>query len=243
MPHVKTHYVLRPSALFALLVLGILSLTALTIAVGTDSYTYGQYVMTYLPGTVDTVTGMPANEAGLTPGRNTPYTVSSTIPQREGFEFIDWTLAWGTMEKPITLTGYTVKYLDADTLEPVAPEKTVYGLEVGTTVSESAVGVDGYTALAPTSAELELAESGNEIIFYYEKQPLLTSYKIRYLDIDGFVDIAEPKTVTGVPVGEGITEYALVIPGYTPLFPSVSFEVQEGENEQFIFYFSGDPTG
>ena len=101
MPPIKTHSAFRPAAFFTLLVLGILSLTALTVAVGTDSYTYGQYVMTYLPGTTGTVTNMPGNETGLTPGVNNPYTVSATVPQREGFEFIGWTLTWVTMEKPI----------------------------------------------------------------------------------------------------------------------------------------------
>lgn len=51
---------------------------------GTTGYTYGQYDMTYLPGTTDTVTNMPENETGLTPGSDSPYTVSSTVPVREG---------------------------------------------------------------------------------------------------------------------------------------------------------------
>lgn len=70
-------------------------------------YTYGQYNMTYLPGTADTVTNMPANETGLTPGSDSPYTVSSTVPVREGFEFIDWALTWGTMEAPATPVDYS----------------------------------------------------------------------------------------------------------------------------------------
>ena len=84
-------------------------------------------------------------------------------------------------QKPPVLTGYVVKYLEVGTNNPVAPEKTVADKEVGATVYESAIEVPGYTAIAPTDAELVLAEDGNEIIFYYQKPPVLTDYVI-YLE-------------------------------------------------------------
>ena len=86
--------------------MGMTGLGAKAFAADAD-YTYGQYAMTYMPGTEDTVTNMPENETGLTPGADSPYTVSSTVPVREGFEFIDWTLTWGTMEKPATPVDYS----------------------------------------------------------------------------------------------------------------------------------------
>ena len=64
------------------------------------------YPMTYLPGTTDMVTNLPADDTG-TGGE--AYTVSSTIPQRAGYEFIDWTLDYDV--------GYKVTYV-------VNPDKT-----------------------------------------------------------------------------------------------------------------------
>ena len=148
----------RSFVLFALLVLGILSVTVL--AVNADQ-SISSYNMTYLPGTSDTVTNMPANETDLIPGSSSPYTVSSVVPLREGFEFIGWSLTWGIS------TNYTVQYLDIVSGEPVAIDKTVEGLEVGTSVTEYAITVGGgYTPINPEET-ITLAESGNVIIFYY----------------------------------------------------------------------------
>ena len=85
----------------AMMILGLISGGAAFATEEAPLYTYGQYDMTYQPGTTDTVTNMPENETGLTPGSDNPYTVSSTVPQREGYEFIDWELTWGTMEQPV----------------------------------------------------------------------------------------------------------------------------------------------
>ena len=216
---------------------GLGATTAFAADDGTTGYTYGQYDMTYLPGTTDTVTNMPANETGLTPGSDNPYTVSSTVPVREGFEFIDWALAWGTMEAPPALTDYVVKYLDVNTNEPVADEKTVTGLEVGTYVAESAISVDGYTALEPTEATLELAETGNEIIFYYQKLPVLTDYTVKYLDVDTEEPVAPEKGETGLEVGTSVSETAIGVDGYAALDPTeATLELAESGNE-IIFYY------
>jgi hypothetical protein len=140
-------------------------------------------------------------------------------------------------EKQPVLTEYVVKYLDKDTNEPVASEKSVSDLEVGTSVSETAIGVDGYAALEPTEATLVLAETGNEIIFYYQK---LTTYTIHYCDDFSGEDIAEPKTVTDVPVGETYTEYALDILGYTPLDNEITFTLMESGNDYYLYYINSD---
>ena len=66
------------------------------------------YTMTYLPGTADTVTNLPEPDGGM---GGEAYTVSSQIPQREGYEFIDWTLDYDV--------AYIVTYV-------VNPDKT-YG--------------------------------------------------------------------------------------------------------------------
>ena len=193
--------------------------------------------MTYLPGTTDTVTNMPANETGLTPGRDNPYTVSSTVPVREGFEFIDWTLTWGTMEKPIPLTSYTVKYLDKASNESVALKKSVSDLEVGTAVTESAILVDGYDALDPTEVTIDLIDGENVIIFYYEKAVKYADYTVKYLEKDTNTPVADEKTVTDVAIGTEVSEDAITVEGYDALDPtSATIEIVESNNE-IIFYY------
>lgn len=74
-----------------------------------------EYTMTYLPGTTDTVTDLQAPDAG-TGGE--AYTVSSQIPKRQGYEFIDWKLDYDV--------AYNVTYV-------VNPDPT-YGTPEGSTV-------------------------------------------------------------------------------------------------------------
>ena len=86
---------------FVLAVVLVLSLGA--VIYGETGHEY--FKMEYLSGTTDTdtVTILPAAEAlpkqdevGKT------YTVSSTIPQRDGYEFIDWTLDYGVKSYKVT---------------------------------------------------------------------------------------------------------------------------------------------
>ena len=110
------------------------------------------------PGTTSTVTNLP-EPALLVGGAETA--VSNLVPEREGFEFMGWVLDYKLQ------TSYTVKYLNKATNEPLAAEKTMTGLEVGASIAESAIVIDGYEALDPTEVTIELAESDNEIIFWY----------------------------------------------------------------------------
>ena len=126
-----------------------------------------------------------------------------------------------------------MKYLDKDTNEPVAADKVQTGLEVGTSVTESAIPVDGYTAVDPTEATLVLAETGNEIIFYYQK---LTTYTIHYCDDFSGEEIEDPKTVPDVPVGETYTEYAIDIRGYIALDNEITFTLMESGNDYYLYY-------
>ena len=236
-------------ALLFLVLVGVMAFSgfgateALAAGSGAAGYTYGQYDMSYLPGTADTVTNMPANETGLTPGRDNPYTVSSTVPVREGFEFIDWTLTWGTMEKPIPLTDYVVKYLDKATNLALAPEKIVSGLEVGAEVNETAIEVVGYTALAPTEATLVLAETGNEIIFWYEPEaPALTGYVVKYLEKGTNEPVAADKVQTGLEVGTSVTETAISVDGYDALDPTEATLVLAETGNEIIFYYERQPV-
>ena len=107
------------------------------------------YKMTYYPGTTDTVTNLPDADDG-TGGE--AYTVSSTIPQRAGYEFIDWTLDYGV--------GYKVTYV-------VNPDKT-YGTPEGSTVPTDPTGYKpgGYVDVKPqltTTVDYAYNEKGEKV--------------------------------------------------------------------------------
>lgn len=76
-------------------VIAAVSLLTVAVAATADS----GYTMTYLPGTTDTVTNLPAADAG-TGGE--AYTVSSQIPQRQGYEFLYWTLDYDVLTYKVT---------------------------------------------------------------------------------------------------------------------------------------------
>ncbi len=65
------------------------------------AYAVSNYTMTYLPGTTDTVTNLPAADGGI---GSEAYTVSSQIPQRQGYEFICWTLDYGMAYGDLTVS-------------------------------------------------------------------------------------------------------------------------------------------
>jgi len=72
--------------------------------------------------------------------------------------------------KPSMEIEYTVYYYLAGTTEEVAPSNLYTGREMASTVTETAVLIDGYTADAPTKS-LTLCATDNEIIFYYTAIP------------------------------------------------------------------------
>ena len=77
--------------------------------------------------------------------------------------------------------SYTVKYLEKETNKVLAPAKVVENQTFGDKITETAIEIDGYNKVAPTSAEVEITTGKNEITFYYEKRTDL-SYTVNYLE-------------------------------------------------------------
>ena len=71
-------------------------------------------------------------------------------------------------------TKYKVKYLEKETEKSLAAAQEFDGL-VGDTVTVNAIDIKGYNRVSAPSKSLQLEESGNEIIFYYEKKPAVVS--------------------------------------------------------------------
>ncbi|MBR4878822.1 MAG: VWA domain-containing protein, partial [Clostridia bacterium] len=109
--------------------------------------------------------------------------------------------------------SYTVNYYEQGTTNKVHESKTVNNKTFGEKVSESAVEVFGYTAVAPTSAEITIIDGENVINFYYNKRTDL-KYTVEYLDAATRESLRADKKVTGQKFGAEVTEYAVVITGY-----------------------------
>ena len=111
-------------------VIAVLAIVSLTVTVFAAALSYP---MTYLPGTTDTVTDLPDTDTG-TGGE--VYTVSSQIPQRQGYEFISWTLDY-------ELLTYKVTYV-------VNPDKT-YGVPEDSIVPNDSTkyAPNDYVTVAP----------------------------------------------------------------------------------------------
>ncbi|MDR0470451.1 MAG: hypothetical protein LBH79_01835 [Nitrososphaerota archaeon] len=75
-----------------------------------------------------------------------------------------------TRDVPATgpvLVSYTVYYYSQGTTTSLAPSKVVSGQTMGTSVTESAITITGYTVVAPASVTANLNATNIAFIFYY----------------------------------------------------------------------------
>lgn len=167
---------------------------ALILSVGVVAYAAaGGFTMTYLPGTSDTVTNLPDADSGV---GGQPYTVSDKIPQREGYEFLGWTLDYGvanTYTLTYQVTGDPTYGVPGDTATP----DPVPGIRAGSNVTLanalSTAWVTGDGSPAPTTA----------------------SYTVYYIDNATNVELCPSKNVDDKPIGSTVWEDARDIPGWT----------------------------
>lgn len=87
--------------------------------------------------------------------------------------------------KPRTNLSYTVNYYWNGTTEKVTESKTIGGKMFGEEMTESPVGVEGYTPVSTKSQTITLGTGTNEINFYYYKNVELTANS-RTLTYDGY---------------------------------------------------------
>ena len=86
------------------------------------------------------------------------------------YEDTTFTARFVKQETPVAvLTGYTVRYLEDGTGYEVASPKTVSGVAVGTTVTETAPDIAGYTVTSDKNPQsITLVNGDNSMIFYYK---------------------------------------------------------------------------
>ena len=142
-----------------------------------------------------------------------------------------------TVKVKLATYTYTVNYYEEGTNTKLANSKVIGDKAIGEEIEETAIAIEGYNAVAPTTQTIEIKESGNEINFYYAKRTDL-SYTVKYLEQGTNKKLQEEKTVNNRTYKEVIEESAVNIAGYNAITPTTqSIEIGVGVNE-IIFYYS-----
>jgi hypothetical protein len=135
--------------------------------------------------------------------------------------------------------GYKVHYYLAGTTQSVAPDKIGSG-KVGSYVTEYAINIPGYTAVAPTSVSQILVASGTEFVFYYTVASCDTTYTVHYYLAGTTASVASDKVGSG-QVGSWVTENAIAVAGYTAVAPTSVSQILVASGTEFVFYYTANP--
>ena len=107
--------------------------------------------------------------------------------------------------------GYTVNYLEKDSNKVLHPAKYA-SADFGTSVTENAVVIEGYTLDGADKQAITIDTENNVINFYYTVNSY--DYTVNYLEKGTNKVLAESKSAE-VAYGTNVTEDAVVIEGYT----------------------------
>ena len=99
--------------------------------------------------------------------------------------------------------NYIVHYKERGTEKTIAEDKAVGNQVFGNTVEESAIDIEGYNKVNPTTAEIEITTGTNEHTFYYTKGKF--NYKVEYY-YDNVIDNSKTDTIEATYEDE-ITTY------------------------------------
>ena len=106
----------------------------------------------------------------------------------------------------------TVNYYWNETTNEVATSKTLHAQTVGTSVTESPIAIEGYTAVSKASQTITIDVSDNEITFYYYKNVELTAnsdevtYDGEEHSVSGFTGAPADADFSAITVGAKGTE-------------------------------------
>ena len=144
--------------------------------------------------------------------------------------------------KKRTNLKYIVHYYEEGTTNTVSPDKEVTGQTFKASVTEEAIAVDGYRALAPTSQTITIAveteEVKNEIIFYYAKRTDLV-YTVHYYLEGTITTVQDDKFVKNQTFGDTVTETPDDISGYYIVDDTAqTITISATETNEIIFYYN-----
>ena len=143
---------------------------------------------------------------------------------------------------------YTVHYREQGVdgeAGKLADDKVVNGQTFGDVIPESAIDIDGFEKVTPTSANVEITAGTNEYTFYYTRRTDL-SYTIHHVlraRTRSVTYVREDITVGNQTFGDVVTVNAIDVPGYRKLDPtSAQITITTGTNEHTFYYEQDDFT-
>ncbi|MGT4665451.1 MucBP domain-containing protein [Enterococcus hirae] len=143
-----------------------------------------------------------------------------------------------------SFSSVTVQYLHNETGQPIANDKIIQDLEVGSTYTEEALLIEGYELLSAKVQTIEVQSDGNTITFIYKAKETSPSENekadltVRYIDEQG-QSIAEKKVITDLEIGKLHKEEALLIKGYELVNPKLAIQevmIEKGTNTITFIY-------
>ena len=209
--------------------------------------------LTYTVKYLEQGTGTELHKAKTVTGQTFGKTYTEKAEEIDGYKVDaptkDVTITTGTNEITFYYTirtdlSYTVKYLEQGTDKELAKAKTVGNQTFNTTSDkETAIDIDGYNKVAPTSAEITIGadETKNVITFYYTARTDLT-YTVNYLESGTNKPLAPAKVVQNQTFGTEVTERAIFIKGYRRVNPTKE-TITIGVEENVINFYYKAPGG
>ena len=114
--------------------------------------------------------------------------------------------------------------------------KTVGDKTYKESVTEEAIEVRGYNAVAPTSKTIEIDDGANEINFYYTKKTDL-SYTVHYYQEGTTNKVADDTIKTGYTFGESVTVTPKTVENYEIVDSApITIEIKDESNECIYYY-------
>ena len=208
------------------------------------------YRISYEPGTKGAFS--PVTHSRRIGETTPPVPLNFDVPIEPGWVFTGWSPTWSPrVTGDVTYIAqwalrndlsYIVNYYLAGTITPLIPGKTITGQTMGASVTENAIAIAGYTAVAPTSETITIAATGNVINFYYTANTDI-EYTVNYYLAGTTTPLAPGKPVPGQTMGASVTENAIAIAGYTAVAPtSVTITLAAAGNVITFFYMPNAPA-
>ena len=201
----------------------------------TANYTVNYYLNGTTTKVAESITGTaPLGETVTPPTEVTGYTLvpgqetSLTIGDDENVLNLYYT--------PRTDLSYTVNYYWNGTTTKVADSKTITGRMFGEEVTESPIGVDGYTPVSNDPKKITIGTGNNEITFYYYKNVELTAnsktetYDGTQKSVSGFTGAPVDADFSAIGVGVSGTDVGT----YTAAFADGTVDTVDGTEKYIV---------
>ncbi|WP_138495389.1 MucBP domain-containing protein [Paenibacillus pinistramenti] len=173
--------------------------------------------------TGETVTLTPEAIAGYTPTKSQD---TYEIAANGSNEYVFYYTANGQ--------SVTVKFVDKDTKEELAPSVTVDG-KTGRAVEVQAATVPGYTPEMASDTYTIAASAPNEYVFYYT--PNDQTVTVKYLEQGTDKLLFSPTTLTA-KTGQNVDVTAAPLAGYTPVETTGTLKVTAEGPNVYVFYYT-----